>query len=1183
MSLIKAQGAGEVSTGFYSHLLDQSLKFNEGDSSYLNRTIASAGSRTKSTFSCWFKLSGIGGSNDWSQTFYNQGNNSGSYHYVIGMYNNAIYINDYDYGSSGSPGSAVILQTNRLFRDTSAWYHLVVRIDTTQASANDRARVYINGVQETSFATQTINVSQSANMYVMNHTQSANGSTSLTDVRIGNYIANYNDGYMAEINYCDGQSLGPDSFGVTKNGIWTPIDTSGLTFGTNGFHLTFKDDVVSEGFNTVTYTGTGAAHSVSGVGFDPDFIWIKSRSNADPHELIDTLRGATKRLRLNSTNAESTASSGDGFASFDADGFTLNSDGGGGQVNGSGRTYVAWAWEAGGAPTATNSAGAGATPTAGSVKIDGSNLGSALAGSIAATKLSANTARGFSMVTYTGTGSNATVAHGLSSAPKMYWVRGLSGGGDFKVYAEETGNTTQGFLNDPAAFAGSATTLWNSTSPTSTVFSIGTNSNVNTSSATYIAYCFTDVTGYCKIGSYTGNANSSGPTVSLGFEPAWLLVKNTEASENWYIWDNTREPFPAEKNARLHPNLSVVEQTSTGRSITFSSSGFQVTGSDTSVNASGQKHLYMAFADTREAAFFKDVSGQGNHCTPINLDYRDSVPDVPTNNFCTWNPLYNKSTYGGHTYSEGNLKVTTPTSNFGSGGTTFAIPPTGKWYAEVYIENAAADVGIALNNPAAYVPGTSGSWYDSVDGIAYYGNNGVKYLNGSASSYGATFTAGDIIGIAVNTDDDEVTFYKNNSTQGAISKDATGYVFDVGDGSNGAGCITVWNFGQDSSFAGLKSTANSNADGNGHGSFAYAPPSGFLALCSQNLPDVDIIDGTEHFDTALYTGNSSTQSITSLNFSPDWIWAKDRSVGNSHALTDSVRGRGISFYTNATNAESSQAASDKDIISFDSNGFTVGQFEAGTYNANGNSMVSWNWLAGTAFSNDASATGVGTIDSSGQVNTTAGFSIISWTGIGSAGTVAHGLGATPTAIIIKNRDQGDKWIVYHQGQNASPATGYLSLNETSAFGASTSVFNNTAPTSTVFTVNTGGSVNASSEKYIAYCFTDIEGYSKHGSYVGNGNADGPFVHTGFRPAWIMQKKSNNTGHWHIWDSTRNTSNEVTRYLLANETNAEYTDGGLDILSNGFKPRKTGTGLNASGDTYIYLAFADQPFKFSNAR
>ena len=598
----------------------------------------------------------------------------------------------------------------------------------------------------------------------------------------------------------------------------------------------------------------------------------------------------------------------------------------------------------------------------------------------------------------------------------------------------------------------------------------------------------------------------------------------------------------------------------------------------------GTNGWHLDFADSSDIGNNANTTDGTNDWTPNNFAADDVVLDSPTNNFCTWNPLYNKSTYGGHTYAEGNLKVTTPTSNYGSGGTTFAIPPTGKWYAEVYIDNAAGSVGIALNNPAAYIPGTSGSWYDSTDGIAYYSSNGFKYLNASSSSYGASFAAADIIGIAVNADDDEVTFYKNNSTQGAISKDATGYVFDVGDGSNSAGSITVWNFGQDSSFAGEK-TAQNNQDANGEGDFYYSPPSGFLALCSQNLDTPDIIDGTEHFETVLYSGNSSTQSITSLKFSPDFVWTKRRSASSSHYLSDSVRGGHKVLFSELTAIEYDAASNDDGVESFDSNGFTL---KNGTYvndyNASGSTYVAWSWLAGTAFSNDASATSVGTIDSSGEANTTAGFSIVSYTGTGSAGTIKHGLSAAPEMLIVKNRDTARDWMVYH---SALGATKRIWLNYTygeDSGTAASATWNDTAPTSTVFSIGTNTHVNDSGDDHIVYCFHSVEGYSKVGSYVGNGSADGINVHTGFRPAFVLLKKSSASGdNWSMYDNKRDIDNAVSEYLIPNSSDQAGSTATMDFVSNGFKIRNAGAYVNTNTATYIYLAFAEAPFKFANAR
>jgi len=1180
MSLIKGQGAGEVSTGFYSHLLDQSLKFNEADTSYLTRTITSAGDRKKSTFSCWFKLSGLGGSNDVSQTFYNQGANNGSYHYFIGFYNNAIYINDYDYGSSGSPGSDIILQTNRLFRDTSAWYHLVVRVDTTQSTAADRVRVYINGTQETSFATATY-PSQNADLYIMNHTQSTNGSTSLTSVYIGRYINGYNDGYMAEVNYCDGQTLGPDSFGETKNGIWIPKNTSGLTFGTNGFHLTFKDDVVSEGFNTVTYTANAGTQSISGLGFEQDgLVWIKDRNNTADHGLFDAVRGAGKSLKSNTTAAEQTQS--DSLTSFDSDGFSLgdNTEAGPDVNYNNGDLHVAWCWEAGGTPTADNSAGAGATPTAGSVKIDGSNLGSALAGSIAATRISANTARGFSIVTWTGDGGQTTVGHGLGATPKIVIQKKRGGTSDWWFYT----TAVDGSYDYLKLNATDAKSDYAQTAPTSTTFvSHGWGSD------TMVAYCFAEISGYSKIDSYSGSGSSGKAVTGLGFEPAWLMVKRTDGTSNWAIYDNTRSPVdPRRKN--VWANLSDQEYDNSSYDIDFDADGFTLRTSDSQRNASGGTYIYMAFADTREAAFFKDVSSNGNHFTPVNLDYRDSVPDVPTNNFAVLNALGLAS---GFSLSEGNLQIATTTSGNRSSFGNF-IPASGKWYFEANVRVISAIASWANFGVAPEASSPSTNPQSSSGGISFQ-DSGRLFVNGSSTDdWIADWAVGSILQCAFDADTGKVWLGRNNTYGGSG---------DPASGSNEAGTISgkikplfgqssgdnrsttlIYNFGQDSSFAGNHATANSNADGNGHGSFAYAPPSGFLALCSQNLPDVDIIDGTEHFDTITYSGSASNQTITT-NFQADFLWFKERTTaGIDHNLFDSVRLHssssakfGRKLESNTTDAETDSTV----VVSQSTNDITLLGGISTTNDAFSRTYVMWHWLAGTAFSNDASATGVGTIDSEGQVNTTAGFSILTYTGNYTAGaTVAHGLGATPKWILIKKRGGADDWFVYH---DALGATKGANLNTTAAAFTGT-VYNNTAPTSSVFSLGQSNGVNENSQTFVAYCWAEVEGYSKFGSYVGNGNSDGPFIHTGFRPAWIMIKNITDAGeHWEIWDSTRDPDNVVTQRLRASSSGADASSTFMDFVSNGVKHRNTSGGYNASGKTFIYLAFAEQPFKFSNAR
>ena len=330
---------------------------------------------------------------------------------------------------------------------------------------------------------------------------------------------------------------------------------------------------------------------------------------------------------------------------------------------------------------------------------------------------------------------------------------------------------------------------------------------------------------------------------------------------------------------------------------------------------------------------------------------------------------------------------------------------------------------------------------------------------------------------------------------------------------------------------------------------------------------------TDYFNTVLYTGNGGTQSITGVGFQPDWVWLKSRSVnGAHHLINDVVRGADKGIFTNLTTAEITRGVS-----SFDSDGFSFDDDAGGDGNASGSSQVAWNWLAGGTASSNSS----GSITSSVSANTTSGFSIVSYTGTGSNATVGHGLGVAPKMIICKGRSFSSSahWLTYHE---AIGNTSAMKLNLTSAKETTHYYWNNTSPTSSTFSLGASTEANTSSATFIAYCFNDVKGYSKFGSYTGNGNADGTFIYTGFKPAWVMIKRSNSSGEgWHIYDNKRNTFNLVTQILTANTSGTEATGsaGGdvIDMLSQGFKCRGTHGAINGSGNSYIYMAFAENPF------
>jgi len=310
-----------------------------------------------------------------------------------------------------------------------------------------------------------------------------------------------------------------------------------------------------------------------------------------------------------------------------------------------------------------------------------------------------------------------------------------------------------------------------------------------------------------------------------------------------------------------------------------------------------------------------------------------------------------------------------------------------------------------------------------------------------------------------------------------------------------------------------------------------------------------------------------------VSFQPDFVWIKQRSTIRDHRLNDSVRGVNKQLYSNTTGAETSNT---DELTTFNSNGFTLST-SAGV-NASAGTYVAWQWNAGGSTVTNTS----GTISSQVMANPTAGFSIVTYTGTGANATVGHGLNVSPSLYITKSKSSytNSNWCVYHKSQGG---TKYSILNQTDAFGTASTIWNNTDPTSSVFSLGTSTQVNNSGLGFVAYCFAPVAGYSAFGSYTGNGSTDGPFVFTGFRPRFLMVKRADGVGDWMLLDSSRDTSNLVTKGLAANLSSAEGAGDDFDFVANGFKLRDTGTGNNANGGTYVYMAFAQNPFKYSLAR
>jgi len=559
----------------------------------------------------------------------------------------------------------------------------------------------------------------------------------------------------------------------------------------------------------------------------------------------------------------------------------------------------------------------------------------------------------------------------------------------------------------------------------------------------------------------------------------------------------------------------------------------------------GTNGFYLSFADS--AAIGDDLSGNTNDWTATNLAASDVVLDSPTNNFPTINVL--DPTITTSAISEANLKITEVANNLG-GKATFAVPATGKWYWEAYCNCDAAQemwngiTGITTNSSGDGRGGSTNSNTYGASWSNYSGSNFFirKYIAGVESAESGSFgtTPNTVLGIAIDRDANEAKFYKDNALQFTTSISSTQEYFPAGGmgGGTNATTIQVWNFGQDSTFAGNK-TAGGNTDDNGIGDFFYAPPSGFLALNSANLPEPAIgpnsdTTSDQHFNTVLYTGTGATQSITGVGFQPDWTWVKRRSGVQEPSVTDSVRGVNAQLRPASAAAESAQTDA---LTSFDSDGFTLGADATNrSYNYYTDNHVAWNWKAdGTAVSNTD-----GSITSSVSANQDAGMSIATWTGNQIAGaTVGHGLSQAPEMYIVKARGAAASWAVYH---SALGATKWLLLNSTQAATTSSQEWNNTEPTSTVVSLGTSSANSNQSTTYVGYFFHSVEGHSKVGSYVGNGSTDGTFVYTGFRPAFLLIGKTAVGGgwNWQLRDSVRGQFNVDDNELRANSGAAELS-------------------------------------------
>ena len=573
----------------------------------------------------------------------------------------------------------------------------------------------------------------------------------------------------------------------------------------------------------------------------------------------------------------------------------------------------------------------------------------------------------------------------------------------------------------------------------------------------------------------------------------------------------------------------------------------------------GLNGFYLKFDNS--SSLGSDSSGNNNTFSLTGITSSNQTTDTPSNNFVTLNVTDLNSSIS--SVSGGNttfLQNSNPSIGIRRG--TIGVS-SGKWYFEATPTNVLAfldhhTIGIiGENHTLSNYVGAGSNGYG-------YRPDANKLNNGTATSYGLTTTSNtDVVMVAFDADNWKIWFGKNGTwfasgdpvagTNAAFSSITPGtYYFAVGSRNSGTGSA-VWTcyFGRTS--------------------FNYTPPTGFKSLCTANFSIPTIRKPNQYFDAITYTGNGAARNITGFNFAPDLIWVKNRTSAYEHVWNDIVRGAGYRLFSNTTGAESPNSNA---ISSLNKDGFSIGTDLS--VNENAANHISWGWCAGSSTVTNTA----GTITSTVRANPQAGFSIVSFTDANASNyTIGHGLGTAPAMIIEKNRTgAAENWLVYHK---STGATGALFLDTTNAFTSNSAYFNNTSPTASVFTL---GAYTGSKQR-IAYCFAEIEGYSKFGSFAGNNNPDGPFCWCGFRPKYIMVKKTSATGPWMVFDSSRDLFNVATTELRPNEPTAEpiSTRGSVDFLSNGFKVRSTSTTFLGELGDFIFAAFAEVPFKYANAR
>jgi len=1214
MSII--QGNTKVSAGGYN--IAQSIRFNDNDSAYLYRTFGTATSLTTTTLSLWVKRCNLG-----TDQRLMVGSTS--------AYSDSLYFRftSADILEVLNGPASLYLRTTQVFRDTSAWYHIVFVFDTSNATSSERFRFYVNGERITAV---------SASYPSLNQTFKWNSSTG--EHSIGCSLPSpsvFADMYMAEINFIDGQALAPTDFGeFNDDGVWIPKQFAG-TYGNNGFYITGENSAdlgadYSGNGNNFTSSGLTTADQVTDTPTDnyPVISPIDRQSGASA-PLSDGNLKFTNNNTGTAVDARATfaVSSGKWYWEIEAD---ILGQSGVARENvgvvspqwridsGTGGTFftvdpTGYGFGADGQKRNNNVASAyGSSWTAGDIigvalDLDNGKIWWSLNGTF---QNSGNPAAGTGEA-YSGLSGTYAPAFSVDYGTGVSQIIANFGQTGGLTYTPPTGFKALSTANLPTPTIKDGSTNFNSYTwigngggqriasfqPITETYTINNSARFNDNDSAYLSKLWGSA-GNKKTFTYSlwikrGNLGSvmdlvsfehDVPIILAATDEIWISLFNATRlvtrrlfrdASAWYHIVLTVDSTNATSGDRIKLYINGVRETdfSTESYPSLNADAFIYTpglnqyigrlygGSnyfdgyisdmyyldgvaadassfgqyDASTNrwvpkaysgGYGTNGYFLEFGDS--AALGDDTSGNGNDFTSSGLTTADQVTDTPTENYCVLNVRNEYGTSGFMGCSDGNLRSSPGGVTTNKGWRSTIGPTSGKWYCEATFTATLSDNngGVALTTGSG-IPGET----SDPTGIRYM-DAGTWRQNGVSVGILASVSVNDVVMMAFDVDAGKVWFGKNGSWYASgdpanglnpISTTCPSPAFPASyHYTNSA--ITTWNFGQLG--------------------FTYTPPDGFVALNTDNLP--------------LTGGNISAFS-----------WIKSRSSGSyNHQLYDRVRDVTKVLASNSTAAETTDA---NGLQTFLLDGFQLGS--STSVNASGVTYVGWNWMTNTSGSGSTNTDG--SITSTVLADTTAGFSVLTYSGSGITNdTVGHGLGVKPSVVIVKPRNAADNWIVNDwSGDYANK----LKLNATDSTSSAANFVN--AASSTTFTLGSDINVNGSGRTFVAYCWNEVEGFSKFGNYTGNGSTDGPFVWCGFRPAFVVVKNISQAAAWGMFDNKRIGYNADNFILFANNTNAETTTPYVDFLSNGFKLRRTGTVENVNGNTHIFMAFAEHPFGGSN--